>query len=522
MSYSRRDTWRATFNGIDKVNDALAVKGLNKVQLVMLVEEKLSEGEIGFSRSKKPSFSRSTLDRFLSKKYRKSITANRIRAICEVLDLDINTIVERNAFPVEIKQQVDENNDKNNTDINRSVLFKKLETVPDISDFAHRKNEVKEIIHKINNHKNLIIVSGSPGVGKSYLIAKVLEIIKQEERFEGYIWKSIRYGVKVKDLVSEIVNLVPSSKKFKNTSEDFKDEGIYKLIELLNHHKIFLVLENWEDLFKNNEISGYYKNEYEKYNHLLDKLAGTETQSCVVITTSQKPKNIKKSRLVHLLCLQGFDFDEVQGIFANSNMILAHDELISSIEMIINIYQGNPFVVNNIINLFHKNNNFDDYYLLVEDWIQYQYNLTSEIEKEILLCLTLNNGQVHQNKFLSEIENLRIHALNSMIIRKSIHSLKRRFLIEINSDREIKLNLYLLHYLINYYSSDYLNTANSNNPQNSSGSVFKMINFKASNRAIPTHKEIKLKIKKICASNDNLSEKISQLFSLKVSLKAGK
>ena len=65
------------------------------------------------------------------------------------------------------------------------------------------------------------------------------------------------------------------------------------LIKFLRQHRCLLVLDNIESIFCSNELAGHYRSDYELYGQLLRRLGDELPQSCVILTSQEKPVSFK-------------------------------------------------------------------------------------------------------------------------------------------------------------------------------------------------------------------------------------
>ncbi|MEM8723662.1 MAG: hypothetical protein AAGE84_31015 [Cyanobacteria bacterium P01_G01_bin.39] len=235
--------------------------------------------------------------------------------------------------------------------------------------------------------------------------------------------------------------------------------------------------------------------------------------------------------------LKGFNYNESKIIFDGINFNLSS----KYIKEIIDVYRGNPFALNIISNSFNntfgiekKFSDFDMFQTetVLEDWVKSQYESISIVEKQILFFIMLENGIAQQNILLSlnrEIQDALSHqnikvssALDYSTIIQGVDSLRRRSLVEFDcSTTAIKLNLYMLYYLLRYYSKSLVEDVYSDTIK-IIDTEFRTVNPNDKVKTIPTYKDIQLRLNKIVLSNENLSEKVKIFFALKISLKAGK
>src|SRR5205823_10581113 len=93
------------------------------------------------------------------------------------------------------------------------------------------------------------------------------------------------------------------------------------LLEKLRSRRVLLVLDNLEVLLEEGEVRGHLRPGFEAYGHLLRQVAQTAHQSCLLLTSREKPaalRALEGSRtLVRSLPLSGLEATACEQLLAD-------------------------------------------------------------------------------------------------------------------------------------------------------------------------------------------------------------
>ncbi len=168
----------------------------------------------------------------------------------------------------------------------------------------------------------VVSVLGLGGIGKSALAVSLMHRIA--DQFDVVIWRSLRDLPTCEALLDDLIQVfVPQSL---NGSVLTFERRLSLLLEQMRANRVLLVLDNVESVLGDGENSGRMLSGYESFGRFLRQSAQTEHQSCVLITSREKPNDLvslegKRSpvrvlRLAHLdtaSCEQILDEREVAG-----------------------------------------------------------------------------------------------------------------------------------------------------------------------------------------------------------------
>ena len=305
---------------------------------------------------------------------------------------------------------------------------------PDVSEFYGRTEELETLQQWITVDKcRLIALLGMGGIGKTALSVKLAKTVARENHFQFIIWRSLRESPPVEKIVTDLIKILSCQQE--TDLPDSLGEKITKLIGYLNSSRCLVVLDNAESILQDGTQAGCYRQGYEGYGTLLRRLGNSSHQSCVLITSREKPTEIAASegetRLVRTLPVLGLT-KSVQKILKAKGISGSAAEMARLTE----VYSGNPLAINivatSIQDLFGGNlaaflaqetTIFRD----IERLLDSQFNRLGDLEEGIMYWLAINREPVSWEGLQDDIFS---HYPTISQLTESLQGLRRRSLIE--------------------------------------------------------------------------------------------
>lgn len=311
-----------------------------------------------------------------------------------------------------------------------------LREAVDVSTFYGRANELSVLEQWIVDERcQLVAVLGMGGIGKTTLSTKLVEQIKNQ--FERVIWRSLRNAPLVENLLADLLQFL--SKGSETNLPANVDSRVSLLIDYLRASRCLIVLDNAEAILAPRGRAGHYIEGYEDYGTLLKRVGEVSHQSCVMLTSREKLKELAslEGKKVRSLQLHGLNNVEGWKIFKEKGFLTQLEALGQGI---ITSYAGNPLalkiVSTTIQDVFDGNvcaflsqgkTVFGD----ISDLLAQQFNRLSILEKEIMYWLAINREPVS----LSELHEDFVTPVPQIKLIEALESLRRRSLIEISRDQ---------------------------------------------------------------------------------------
>lgn len=315
----------------------------------------------------------------------------------------------------------------------------------DVSRFYGRAKELSILEQWIVNDRcRLVALLGMGGIGKTSLSVKLAEQVQDE--FEYLIWRSLRNALPLHELLNDLLKFLLRQESV-DVGETI-DSKISYLVEFLRTHRCLIVLDNFESILCSNELpelfpshrAGAYRSGYEGYGQLLRSLGETRHQSCLVLTSREKPRGFAPKEgatlPVRSLRLAGLTQEAGEDILRDNGISVTN----SDGQTLIEHYAGNPLalkiVAATIQDLFENNVSqflqqgsiiFGD----ISDLLAQQFDRLSTIEKQIMYWLAINREWVSLTELKADVLPL----VPYRMLLEAIESLQQRSLIENQSFR---------------------------------------------------------------------------------------
>ena len=123
------------------------------------------------------------------------------------------------------------------------------------------------------------------GIGKTALSIKLAHQLLQNNRpFNLIIWRSLRNAPPLETLLAELVPFISHQQDSDNT--------LARLLHHFRNQRCLVILDNLETLLQGGERAGHFRAGYEDYGELLRVVAESHHQSCIILTSREKPAEV--------------------------------------------------------------------------------------------------------------------------------------------------------------------------------------------------------------------------------------
>ena len=351
--------------------------------------------------------------------------------------------------------------------------------VVDVSFFYGRSTELATLEQWIKvEHSRSIAILGMGGVGKTALAAKVAQQIQGD--FEVVIWRSLRNAPPLETLLGELV-------PFLSQQQDTKAE-LGRLLYWLRADRCLLILDNVETILQSRDYAGLYRPGYENYGELFRLVGETVHQSCLLLTSREKPAEIAMfegggtSSPVHSLQLGGSP-EAAMALIQAKGLSGSFEQQ----QQLCQRYSCNPLALKIVATSIQDLFGGEIGQFLAEDTVLFynvrrlleqQFNRLSPLEQSIMYWLAINREWTTISELVSDIvptvrrsdllEALESLSWRSLIEKRSGSYTQQPVVMEYGTDRLIErvtqeirdisspLNLFYSHALAKTTVKDYI------------------------------------------------------------------
>ncbi len=302
----------------------------------------------------------------------------------------------------------------------------------DVSAFYDRADERAKLKYWIiQDNCRLVALLGIGGIGKTALSVKLAEEI--QENFDYVIWRSLRNAPPIVEFLANLI-------KFLSNQEETnlpKNVGylISRFGETIRQKRCLIVIDNVETILCG-ERAGYYADGYEDFGELFKQVAEANHQSCLLLTSREKPKEVaslegatlpvRSLQLIGLNSTDGREILRAKGFFRASG---------EEWEQLIQRYTGNPLALKIVSTTIQElfNGNIAEFLAEntvvfgdIRDLLDQHFNRLSNLEEEVMYWLAINREPVS----IAELKEDIISPVASAKLLEALESLGRRSLIE--------------------------------------------------------------------------------------------
>jgi WD40 repeat protein/DNA-binding Xre family transcriptional regulator len=323
---------------------------------------------------------------------------------------------------------------------------------PEVSTFYGRIDELSTLEQWITHDRcRLIAILGMGGMGKTTLAVKLAEQVQDE--FEYVIWRSLLNAPPIDEILTDLIQFLSSQQEV--LLPDSSDGKVSRLLHYLRQHRCLIVLDNAESILQGGTQVGRYVLGYEGYGNLFEQLGKFQHQSCLILTSREKPREIallegsdmsaRSHQIQRLSQAEGWEIFKSKGCFGVGDR---------GLQAVLDHYAGNPLALKMVASavqeffdgdlseliLFLQDNKlqFSD----INDLLERQFERLSLFEQQIMYWLAINRDPVS----FTELETDLVSKEARRQLLGTVQSLNRRCLIEC-SQKQILLQPVVLEYI---------------------------------------------------------------------------
>lgn len=185
----------------------------------------------------------------------------------------------------------------------------------------------------------VVALLGLGGIGKTSLALTFAR--EAAPHFACVLFRSLQNGPALADLLDQTIHAVSGQQA---TPPEKLPDKIALLVQLFRERRCLLILDNFETIMQPGTITGTYRSGYAEYGSLLRALSERKHQSCVIVTSREKPAELAlegRAGPVRTVSLAGLDDGACQSILEAQDIAGARSEL----GALARLYSGNPLAL---------------------------------------------------------------------------------------------------------------------------------------------------------------------------------
>lgn len=308
-----------------------------------------------------------------------------------------------------------------------------------ITSFYGRTEEVTLLQQWIlEDHCQLVTLLGMGGIGKTALARKFVEQVQNQ--FDCLIWRSLRQAPPLAELLVAILKFITPDQDLRLPESE--DGQLARLIESLQVSRCLLILDNMESILwggdsedTTRQRAGHYRKGYEGYGELLKYVGEGSHQSCLILTSREKPKEIAalegQNSPVRSLIVRGLPPTDARHILQMKQIGGSNENC----DRLIHRYAGNPLALKIVASTVQELFDGDVAEFLQEgisffgdigELLDEQFNRLSSLEKQVMFWLALNQEPISLTELNEDIASF----ISKRELLEALESLGRRPLIE--------------------------------------------------------------------------------------------
>ncbi len=332
-----------------------------------------------------------------------------------------------------------------------SILREDWGEAPHLETFYGRTQELSELKQWISDARcRVVAVLGMGGVGKTAFASVLAERVK--DRFTYVFWRSLQHAPPLEHILQQCILFV--SDQHQSDFPEAVDEQMLLLLRYLKDRHCLLILDNCESLLLSGQRTGLYQEGYEGYGKLIQLIGETQHQSCLLLTSREKPREVAqlegKTAPVRSLPLPGVGQTEGKEILKDKGLFGSDENWTN----LIRLYSGNPLALKLIAESIQEVFGGDIAQFLegeqtafgdINHLLDQQFHRLSAQEREIMYWLAIDREAASVEDLHRDLAS----PLSKGEVFEALDSLRRRSMIENRGPARFTLQPVIMEYITN-------------------------------------------------------------------------
>lgn len=322
---------------------------------------------------------------------------------------------------------------------------------PEVGRFYGRAQELDELLRWIVTERcRLVTLLGMGGIGKTTLAIVTARRVQQLAPFEYVYWRSLQNAPPVAGLLENCLQNLYTQQPV--ALPGTLDEQISLLISSMRQHRCLLILDNVEAILQPGQRAGIFIESEQGYGRLLQRLGETGHQSCLLLTSREKPREIARLEgvrsPVRSLRLGGIERASGEELLRDEGLAGTDEERADLVER----YQGNPLALKIVSEPIREVFGGDIAAFLqgeervlgeISDLLEQQFQRLSAAERDVIYWLAIEHEDVSLETLLADTRAL----ISRKALVETLDALRRRSLIEGNGAGHFLLQPVVMEYV---------------------------------------------------------------------------
>ena len=278
----------------------------------------------------------------------------------------------------------------------------------------------------------LVELIGLGGIGKTTLSLALAKRVYHQ--FDQVIWRSLSHAPPLKELLAALLKTLSDDQSERPSPlQGAESDLLATLLSQMQRRRCLLVLDGAESILRSDALAGHYREGYIGYGELLKRVAKTDHQSCLVITSGEKTQEFTalESKKVQAFHLQGLKDSEASSFLRDRGAFAETEDW----PKLVQLYSGNPLALKIAAVTIHElfGGRVSDFLQQgttvfgdIRNLLEAQFNRLSKLERDILYWLTVDCEPVA----LADLRADLVPSVSQSHLLEALESLGRRSLVE--------------------------------------------------------------------------------------------